>query len=175
MKTPEEIAESLRHRFFNYEFGEGAVGLWKEIASEIKDSVARAHMSKRVPGVLLKEYDREKRELLMQIGELKLQLAKASSSVSVVGKMSKVIGTEGCRTCGTGRVSIFIENESCIECDPLSYARARTINLPTENEYVSKAEEDDDYQFTSGTFIEACKWYASELIRKNPDARFECR
>lgn len=33
----------------------------------------------------------------------------------------KLIGTDGCRTCETGRVSTFVVNDQCTECNPSSY------------------------------------------------------
>lgn len=33
----------------------------------------------------------------------------------------KVYGTDGCKSCDTGRVTLFIANDECIECNPKSY------------------------------------------------------
>ncbi len=33
----------------------------------------------------------------------------------------KCCGTDGCRTCETGRVSLFVANERCRECAPETY------------------------------------------------------
>jgi len=51
----------------------------------------------------------------------------------------KVHGTDGCKTCDTGRVTLFIANEQCTECDPEGYQDDR----PTES--LSKASPPTRY------------------------------
>ena len=38
-----------------------------------------------------------------------------------INKKFKVHGTDGCKSCEAGRVTLFIANDECISCNPESY------------------------------------------------------
>ena len=57
----------------------------------------------------------------MTIDELKAEVTRLRE---IVNKF-KVHGTDGCKTCETGRITMFIANEYCITCKPDDYEIAR--------------------------------------------------
>lgn len=62
----------------------------------------------------------------------------------------KPVGTDGCKSCETGRVTMFIANDQCMECFPEGYE-------PSPN-YKEIAEE----AYNRG-YVEACKKDFKEL------------
>lgn len=41
-------------------------------------------------------------------------------------------GTDGCSSCETGRVTLFVANDRCIQCDPKSYEAPSAIKEKKE-------------------------------------------
>jgi hypothetical protein len=57
----------------------------------------------------------------MPDGSFKMNLRQ--NEARVFESKFTIYGTDGCESCETGRVSIFIANKKCIHCDPASYER----------------------------------------------------
>lgn len=80
-------------------------------------------------------YFRECCQLTTKVNELEKDLAtirnyetselgKAHTAIARLRHINnkfKVHGTDGCKSCETGRVTLFIANDECISCNPESY------------------------------------------------------
>ena len=53
-------------------------------------------------------------------GEYSELINKLNKAIHI-NKKFKVYGTDGCKSCETGRVTLFIANDECISCNPESY------------------------------------------------------
>lgn len=62
------------------------------------------------------------------ISQLEERLRVAESKL----KRFSVYGTDGCSGCETGRVTLFIANKECIQCDPKSYESLAAIKEKKE-------------------------------------------
>jgi hypothetical protein len=60
-----------------------------------------------------------------EIAKAYIEAVKERDRLKAIVDKFKVHGTDGCRKCETGRVTMFIANENCIECDPESYELSR--------------------------------------------------
>lgn len=68
-------------------------------------------------------------------------------------KLFKFYGTDECKSCETGRVTLFIANEECMSCNPKSYERAEP---PPLDPVVRELRE------TLESLVEACEFYADK-------------
>lgn len=59
-------------------------------------------------------------DILLLLDTLKQERERAGRLETTLKKF-KVWGTDGCRTCETGRITMFVANERCIQCDPEAY------------------------------------------------------
>jgi len=51
-------------------------------------------------------------------------ITRAYATGHTAGVMQfKTWGTDGCQSCETGRITLFVANTKCIQCDPKGYER----------------------------------------------------
>ena len=61
------------------------------------------------------------REVLPKLLDHIEGLQKENDRLKYICKGYKFFGTDGCKSCENGRITIFNWNDSCITCDPESY------------------------------------------------------
>jgi hypothetical protein len=80
----------------------------------------------------------------------------------------KTYGTDGCRTCDNGRVTLFIANDRCLTCAPETYEVPEhlAVTLTTESESCDHAKLERDFKHVSAALGQAQEEVA-ELKRNN--------
>jgi hypothetical protein len=125
----------------------------------------------------LAEHDENVR-LHTRVEELEAQLAEKDVEIArlklILAKF-KTYGTDGCKSCETGRVNLFMANDECISCNPESYhsvtlaeaqLAARTAPAPApDGERYRNALQKIEQGGNTGGWDTDCELY--EEIAKN--------
>ncbi len=82
--------------------------------------------------------DKELRKIREILAEFEASGQKGEFGVVADPKLFKFYGSTDCKSCETGRVTLFIANDECMSCNPKSYERS---NPPTPADEATAMEK----------------------------------